>query len=61
MSQEIKITMLGARAVGKTSLLTAMYDQFENTIGQTNLQLIPDLKSNAILQEKLGALKSLVD
>lgn len=61
MSQEIKITMLGARAVGKTSLLTAMYDQFENTIGQTNLQLIPDLKSNAILQEKLGQLKSLVD
>ncbi len=61
MSQEIKITMLGARAVGKTSLLTAMYDQFENTIGQTNLQLIPDLKSNAILQEKLGQLKSLVE
>jgi hypothetical protein len=61
MTQEIKITMLGARAVGKTSLLTAMYDQFENTIGQTNLQLIPDLKSNAILQEKLGQLKSLVD
>ena len=61
MSQEIKITMLGARAVGKTSLLTAMYDQFENTIGQTNLQLIPDLKSNAILQEKLGELKSLVE
>jgi GTPase SAR1 family protein len=61
MSQEIKITMLGATGVGKTSLLTAMYDQFENTIGQTNLQLIPDLKSNAILQEKLGELKSLVD
>ena len=61
MSQEIKIAMLGARAVGKTSLLTAMYDQFENTIGQTNLQLIPDSKSNAILQEKLGQLKSLVD
>ena len=61
MSREIKITMLGATGVGKTSLLTAMYDQFENTIGQTNLQLIPDLKSNAILQEKLGQLKSLVD
>jgi GTPase SAR1 family protein len=61
MSQEIKIAMLGATGVGKTSLLTAMYDQFENTIGQTNLQLIPDLKSNAILQEKLGELKSLVE
>ncbi|HAO13270.1 MAG TPA: hypothetical protein DCQ51_19410 [Planktothrix sp. UBA8407] len=61
MSQEIKIAMLGATGVGKTSLLTAMYDQFENTIGQTNLQLIPDLKSSAILQEKLGELKSLVE
>ncbi|CAD5949390.1 hypothetical protein NO108_02823 [Planktothrix rubescens] len=61
MSQEIKIAMLGAKGVGKTSLLTAMYDQFENTVGTTNLQLIPDLKSSARLQEKLGQLKSLLD
>lgn len=61
MPQEIKIAMLGASGVGKTSLLTAMYEQFENTIGQTNLQLTPDLKSSAILQERLGELKSLTD
>lgn len=61
MPQEIKIAMLGANGVGKTSLLTAMYEQFENTIGQSNLQLTPDLKSSAILQERLGELKSLTD
>ena len=27
---EIKIVMLGASGTGKTSLLTAMYDQFAN-------------------------------
>ena len=61
MPQEIKIAMLGARGVGKTSFLTAMYEQFESTIGQTNLQLTPDLKSAAILQERLGELKGLTD
>ena len=61
MPQEIKIAMLGARGVGKTSFLTAMYEQFESTIGQTNLQLTPDLKSAAVLQERLGELKSLTD
>lgn len=61
MPQEIKIAMLGANGVGKTSFLTAMYEQFENTIGQSNLQLTPDLKSAAILQERLGELKSLTD
>jgi hypothetical protein len=61
MSQEIKIAMLGASGVGKTSFLTAMYEQFESTIGQTNLQLTPDLESAAILQERLGELKSLTD
>jgi hypothetical protein len=38
-----------------------MYEQFESTIGQTNLQLTPDLKSSAILQERLEELKSLTD
>jgi hypothetical protein len=61
MPQELKIAMLGPRGVGKTSLLTAMYEQFESTIGQTNLQLTPDLESSAILQERLGELKSLTD
>ena len=59
--QELKITMLGPTGVGKTSLLTAMYEQFESTIGKTNLQLTPDEESSAILQERLVELKSLLD
>lgn len=57
---EIKIVMLGASGTGKTSLLTAMYDQFANTIGERNLELTADLKTSAILTEKLGDLKSLL-
>lgn len=58
---ELKITMLGPSGVGKTSLLTAMYEQFETNIGQTNLQLTPDEESSAILQERLWELKSLLE
>ncbi|MGK7875039.1 MAG: hypothetical protein AB4426_17600 [Xenococcaceae cyanobacterium] len=58
---ELKITMLGPRGVGKTSLLTAMYEQFESNIGRTNLQLAPDLESSALLQERLAELKNLPD
>lgn len=61
MPQELKIAMLGARGVGKTSLLTAMYQQFDSTIGKTGLQLIPDEESSAILQERLGELTAQVD
>ena len=59
--QELKITMLGASGVGKTTLLTAMYEQFESNIGSTNLQLTPDDESAAILQDRLIELKSLLD
>ncbi|MCT7984481.1 hypothetical protein NG796_14360 [Laspinema sp. A4] len=59
--QELKVTMLGPSGVGKTSLLTAMYEQFERNIGQTNLQLTPDLESAALLQERLAELKTLPD
>lgn len=43
--QELKITMLGPSGIGKTSLLTAMWDQFTDTIGLKTLQLIPDTDS----------------
>ena len=59
--QELKIAMMGPTGVGKTSLLTAMYEQFDKTIGQTDLQLIPDEESNANLQDRLGELKGLLD
>lgn len=59
--QELQITMLGPRGVGKTTLLTAMYEQFESNIGSTNLQFTPDEDSSAILQDHLVNLKSLLD
>lgn len=59
--QELQITMLGPSGVGKTTLLTAMYEQFEKNIGVTNLQLSPDEDSAALLQDRLIELKSLVD
>ena len=61
MPKEFKIAMLGARGVGKTSLLTAMYDQFERTVGEVGLQFTPDQESAAILGERLGELKVLLD
>lgn len=58
---ELKVTMLGTTGVGKTSLLTAMYEQFASNIGKTELQLTPDDESSAILQERLIELKSLTN
>jgi hypothetical protein len=59
--QELQITMLGPRGVGKTTLLTAMYEQFEKNIGVTDLQLSPDEESSVILQDKRTDLESLLD
>ena len=57
--QEILTSMLGPSGVGKTSLLTAMYEQFETTVGAAHLQLTPDEESSAILQDRLAELRSL--
>ena len=57
---ELKITLLGPSAVGKTSLLTSMYEQFRRISFQANLQLIPEAESNAILKKRLKELKSLL-
>ncbi len=61
MPPELKIAMLGHRGVGKTSLLTAMYEQFDSTISNAGLQLTPDLESSELLQQRLGELKGLLD
>jgi len=61
MSKELKITMLGARGVGKTSILTALYEQFASTIGKLGLQLTPDDESINLLQARLEQLRALVD
>ena len=59
MAQEIFVTMLGASRVGKTSLLTAMYDRFEHTAKGTSLQITPDSKTSGILSSNLAELKKL--
>jgi transaldolase len=59
--KELQISMLGPSGVGKTTLITAMYEQFESNIGSTDLQLTPDDDSSAILQDNLVDLKSLLD
>jgi len=55
--QTLKVTMLGHSGVGKTSLLCAMYDQFDQIIGKTNLQLTPDDETKTILDNRLKQLK----
>ena len=58
---ELKITLLGPSAVGKTSLLTSMYEQFNRISLQANLQLIPEPESHAILKKRLQELKSITE
>lgn len=55
--EELHITMLGARGVGKTSLLSGMYDQFETATQGINLCLTPDPESQIRLGRKLAELK----
>lgn len=61
MPEEYKITMLGPSGVGKTSLLTVMWDRLAATIGEANLQLTPEPESLVILQNCLKDLKSLAN
>lgn len=58
---ELKITMLGPTSVGKTSLLTAMYEQFKNVVGSTSLQVTAEGDNANLLHERLIELKSLPD
>jgi GTPase SAR1 family protein len=54
----LKVTMLGPSGVGKTSLLAAMYDQFDE-ISQ-DLQLRADEDTAPILDKRLQELKNMV-
>lgn len=56
---KLKIAMLGPSSVGKTSLLTVMHEQLEQTIDLTDLKLTPDQESKALLDESLELLKKL--
>lgn len=55
----LRIAMLGASGVGKTSLLATMYQQLEKEVRGADLMLTPDLKDMAMLDERVNELKSL--
>ena len=55
--QELQITVLGPTGTGKTTLLTAMYAQFDKNVGSANLELTPDDDTSARLQDRLIELK----
>ena len=57
--KEFHVTMLGARGVGKTSLLSSLYERFEKINSQTNLTLSPNNYTSAKLGECLAQLKTL--
>lgn len=55
----IKVTMLGPAGVGKTSLLAAIYEQYQSVISGTELQITPDYESEARLIKRLNELKDI--
>jgi hypothetical protein len=55
--QELQITVLGPSGTGKTTLLTAMYEQFDKNVGSANLELTPDDDTSARLQDRLTELQ----
>ena len=55
---QLHITMLGARGVGKTSLLASVYSEFERRTSELYLQLNPDFATSNELNDRLAALQS---
>ncbi|MGC1525687.1 MAG: hypothetical protein WA783_06515 [Phormidesmis sp.] len=56
--QKLQITVLGPRGTGKTTLLTAMYEQFDKNVKDVDLELTPDEETSFKLQDRLDELKS---
>ena len=57
-NNELRITMLGPRGVGKTTLLASMYSEFDNMVKNINLTLTPSQATSSTLQQRLAELKS---
>lgn len=55
----MKVTMLGSRGVGKTSVLTSMYNNMNTAINDTQLHIVADQGTDNILKEKTEALKKM--
>lgn len=54
----LRITMLGPRGVGKTSLLASMYNEFDAAVKNIGgLTLVPNTETSKILSERLAELK----
>ncbi|MDY6804208.1 MAG: hypothetical protein SXA11_10430 [Cyanobacteriota bacterium] len=58
---EIVTTMLGASGVGKTTLLTSIYEEFKKIDKEVNFKFLPDSATDEILQKNLEELKSMGD
>lgn len=58
MITNYKIMMMGARGVGKTSMLATMYDQFAQVADELRLDLLPSPTTSIKLQNNLKDLKS---
>ena len=60
--KEINVAMIGASGVGKTTLLTSMYNEFNNNLSnENNLQLMADDNTQKRLDKKLGFLTSQIN
>lgn len=55
----MKVTMLGARGVGKTSVLTSMYNNMNTAVNDTRLHIVGDTGTNEKLAKKTTELKNM--
>ncbi len=55
----MRCCMLGARGVGKTSVITSLYDSQRKAVSGTELFLTPDAETQQILQGKKTMLENL--
>lgn len=55
----MKVCMMGARGVGKTSVLTSMYNNMNTAINDTNLHIVAETGTEEILRKKLKDLQGM--
>lgn len=61
LAPKMSICMLGARGVGKTSVITSMYYSLKQAVEGTNLFLIAEGATDDILREKKQCLQQIFD